>query len=405
MRILQINVVSDFGSTGRNVIEVSRMLDARGHEMYLAYGHGSSSWPNSHKIGSKLENHMHNITARISGKHGYGSRSGTLELIRYIKTVKPDVIHLGTLHMFFINIEILFTFLKDYDKPVVWTLHDCWSFTGRCPHYTTIQCDKWKTQCNAPCPEAKRYPSSLLFDKTEQMFIDKKKWFLSIDKLHLVTVSNWLKEQAGLSFFSPRPIQTIYNWIDHGTFKPSIVPQDTYDKWKVSPHQNLIISVAGNWQGSKWDDALKLAKKFPDDSYLLLVGDMPTTNDLPSNIVHIPYVSEIDDLVILYNMADVYVHFSLEDTFGKVIAEAMSCGLPVLGYDVTAIPEIIGVNKKIGAVVPPRNIDRLHAELLTVLNNGKNYYSAACRGRVLELFDMKKNILMYEKLYSNLIET
>lgn len=402
MKILQVNVVSDFGSTGRTVIEMAKVMENDGHEMFVAYGHGESSCDNSYKIGGVIENHLHNIGARITGKHGYGSKKGTLGLIEYIKDIQPDIIHLRTLHMYYINIELFFSFLSKYGKPVIWTLHDCWAYTGRCPHYTLIQCEKWKTKCSAPCPKANNYPASLFFDKTEEMFLDKKKWFTSIDKLQLVTVSHWLQSQVELSFFSGTPIQTIHNWIDHETFKPYKVCQQEYDNYLIPSNRKLVISVAGSWKGSKLEDALSLAKLLPKDCYLVLVGHMFSKVKTPCNIINVPYVNDVNKLASLYNMAGVYIHFSLEDTFGKVIAEAMSCGLPVLGYNLTAVPEIIGYDYKCGTTVTPRDIFQLHLELLKVLENGKEHYSHNSRARALKLFDMKKNIAMYERLYVKL---
>ena len=156
MKVLQINTVSGFGSTGRTCSEISEALREQGHQAYIAYGQRTSLLNGrSFKIGTKLENHYHNVYSRIWGKQGYQTKNGTKKLINYIESINPDVIHLDNLHGNYLNLEILFNYLAKADKPVFWTLHDCWAFTGKCSHYTDVGCYKWQTHCNH-CPQVKK---------------------------------------------------------------------------------------------------------------------------------------------------------------------------------------------------------------------------------------------------------
>lgn len=401
MKILQINSVSDYGSTGRNIIELTHYFHKRGNKVFIAYGHGSSSHSASHKVGGVIENHFHNLYSRVFGLHGYCSKQGTRKLIKYIEDIDPDVIHLNNLHIYYLNFELLFQFLVKFNKPIVWTLHDCWAFTGRCSHYTVAKCYKWQSSCTSPCPVLKTHTPSLFFDRTDKMFKDKARWFTALPNVEIVTVSDWLKEEVKKSYLSKYRIRTIYNWVDHGTFKQMEVLASDYTRLCIPFGKRIVLAITAHWEGTKLEDVIKLAGLLKNDQLLLVIGNLPSKINLPSNVIHIKYVHSIDTLVLLYNIADVYIHLSTEDTFGKVIVEAMSCGTPVVGYQSTAIPEVIG-DGSCGYTVEPRNIIAFNEKVQYILKAGKYFYSKECRERVLSEFDIEKNLHKYERLYKEI---
>lgn len=395
MRVLQINTVSGYGSTGRICSDLALVLKKNGHECFIAYGQGKSNDESTLKIGSKIENHFHNIFSRLSGKQAYFSTNGTNQLITYIQKIKPNLIHLHNLHGNYLNIEILFKFLSKAEIPVVWTLHDCWAFTGKCTHYTEMGCYKWQTECHH-CPQVKKYPPSLLFDQSGKMFWDKKKWFTSVKNMTLVPVSNWLASEVKNSFLQNIPVVPIYNWIDHSIFKP--INENLKVKYGIDERKFVILGVSAGWKknNNKLNDFIHLANLISNDMQIILVGKA-RAGIIPKEILHIPYVHGTDILAEIYSMADAYVHVSTEDTFGKVIAEAMSCGTPAIVYNSTACPELIG--EGCGFVVEKRNVSEINNALQKIKINGKQFYSEHCIQNVKANFDFYANTSKTIELY------
>ena len=87
---------------------------------------------------------------------------------------------------------MLFVFLKEYNKPVVWTLHDCWSYTGHCAYFDYVGCEKWKNAC-FECPQKSKYPISILKDNSKNNFQRKREAFTALEKVTVIAVSEWLK--------------------------------------------------------------------------------------------------------------------------------------------------------------------------------------------------------------------
>lgn len=392
-----VNTVSGFGSTGSICTDIASVLESQGHECYIAYGQGNTSYKKNFKIGAILENHFHNLGSRLLGKQGYFSKSGTKKLVEFISNYNPDIIHLHNLHGNYLNIEILFKFLAIYNKPVIWTFHDCWAFTGKCAYYSDVQCLKWQTHCNK-CPQVRKYPPSLFLDQSQVMFSDKKKWFNSVKNLTIITVSNWLKGEVEKSFFQNHSIHKIYNWVDHTVFKP--IERNVRNRYGIEANKFLILGVSAGWSSnnSKLKDFVALSKIISEEMQIVLVGKTYDANAIPKNIVHIPYLNNNTDLAELYSNSDVYVHLSTEDTFGKVIAEALSCGTPAIVYNATACAEIVGDG--CGYVVESRNISGVYEKIKIIKTHGKQEYAEKCRTYVLDNYNFNGNIGETINLYN-----
>lgn len=411
MKVLQINTVCGHGSTGRNCTELAQVLSAEGHECHIAYGQGTTSYKNSYKIGTRIENHLHNVCSRLFGNQGYYTERGTRGLVRYIESFQPDLIHLGNLHGNYLNLRIIFEFLAKANIPVVWTLHDCWAFTGKCSHYTVVQCGKWKTTCGK-CPIYKQYPPSLFFDRSNAMYEDKKRLFTSIQNLTVVPVSHWLAQEVQQSFLAKYQIVPIYNWINLEIFKPrdrqSV--KKTRKKYGIDENTFVVLGVSAGWSdrknsqtASKLEDFRALQKSLTrhDAIKLILVGKAKDPNHLPNGALHIPYVENVRELADIYAMADVYVHTSMEDTFGKVIAEAMACGTPAVVYNSTGCPEVVG--KGCGHVVEGRNVEQIYQMISEIREKGKAAYTQKCIAFCGENYDLLKNTRAYLDLYRNIL--
>lgn len=340
MKVLQINSVCGIGSTGRIATDIHNILIEQGHESYIAYGRDlPKNCDNAIRIGTKIDNYTHVAKTRVLDKHGFGSIQATKEFINKIKDIDPDIIHLHNIHGYYINVEILFNYLKEANKPVVWTLHDCWSFTGHCAHFDYIGCNKWKTGC-FNCPLKQEYPKSVLIDNSEWNYNKKKETFSGIKNLTIVTPSNWLADLVRDSFLNNYDIVTIHNGIDLSVFKP--IESDFRKKYKLE-NKFMILGVSSVWNQRKgFYEYIKLSNMLEEDEVIVLVGvSEKQKENLPQNIVGITRTSNVKELAEIYSSSDVFVNLTLEDNYPTVNLEAKACGTLVVTYNTGGCSETV----------------------------------------------------------------
>ncbi|MCH5170908.1 MAG: glycosyltransferase [Oscillospiraceae bacterium] len=401
MKVLQINAVNKVASTGRTCCEMSNYLIEHGDTCVTAYSKGVSVDKNAeYVIGNAYDVKLHGLFSRLSGKQAYFSKRETGKLLRFTKEFEPDIVILRNLHGNYINLPMLFSFLAENDIATVAVLHDCWFFTGKCCHYTSSGCYKWQTECR-DCPSLKKYNKSWFFDRSAEMFRDKERLFNSIPRLAVVGVSQWLTNEAKKApiFKNAREIIKIYNWIDTDVFKPV----DVYDLREQLGlgGKKMILAAASGWSREKGlETVIELSKKLSDSERIVMVGNINANVTLPDKIISMPATNSVEELVKYYSATDVFLQPSLEETFGKVTAEALSCGTPVVCFNSTANPELVG--KDCGAVVPVNDISKMLSEIRTVLSNGKSAYSEKCRDFAVQSFNMEKNISQYYALFQRL---
>ncbi len=402
MKILQINAVYGTSSTGRTYMEREQLLVKKGHDVKTAYGNGHNDTENSFRIGSDRDIKLHGLLSRITGLQAYFSKNATKRLLEYMDDYKPDIVHLGNLHGNYINLNMLLQYLAEKDIATVVTLHDCWVMTGKCTHYTMEKCYKWQTGCSH-CTQLKKDNISWFFDRTPTTWKDKKNMFLSIPRLGVAGVSDWMTNEAKKSYFKEAKIvRRIYNWIDLDVFYPR--DEDIKTTYHIPPNKFIIAVVGSGWKKDtpKTDDLLKLADKIESDCHIVWIGGGINDIESPANITKIDYISDTNELAKIYSCSDVYVHLSREDTFGKVVAEAMACGTPAVVYDSTALPELIG--KECGYVVACENVNQIKEKIDVIKKNGKSLYSQSCIDYVRENFEKDKLIEEYINLYNDLLK-
>lgn len=402
MKVVQINAICDIGSTGRTCREFNDMIFQQGHEGIILYGNQSSEYKFARKISSRYEVKFHGLLSRLLGKNASYSPFVTRRIKRFLQAYKPDVVHLRNLHGNYVNIKPLLKHLAQEDIPTVLTLHDCWFFTGKCTHYTAAGCYRWQTGCH-DCPKLKADIPSWFFDRTAEMWAEKKKLFEAIPRLAVVGVSDWITGEAKKSFLKNAEIvQRIYNWIDLSLFYPR--GRDARRQFGISEEKTAILCIGAGWneRSVKTKDLLKLAQLLPENYEIILAGKVTFTEKLPENIKPVGYFSSKEDLAKLYSACDVYVHLSREDTFGKVIAEAIACGTPAVVYDVTACPEIVG--KNCGCVVPVGDVAGVLEAIKFLTSHEKAEWEEICVEYAQEHFS--KDLLVTEtlELYRKLME-
>lgn len=401
MKVLIINAISKIRSTGRLNAEIADYLNDNGDEGYFAFSTGLP-YEKGYLIGTPCEKRLHSLLSHALGTQAYFSKRGTKKLIKYMNHLKPDVVHLGNLHSNFIHLGMLLTHLSTNNIPTVLTLHDCWAFTGKCSHFTVDECNKWMTVCGQ-CPRVKRDNKSWLFDRTQKMYRDKKKWFCNIPRLAVVGVSEWMTDQAKLSTLSSsKIIRRIYNWIDLEVFKPANA-EELRKKYNLGD-KFVILGVASVWSKSKGlEGFLNLAKEIPDDMRIMMVGQINASVQLPQNIIHIDETKSTEEMVGFYSLADVFVQLSVEETFGLVTVEALACGTPAVVINSTANPELIG--EGCGFVSNTASTHEIMQYIQKVKEIGKEVFSDHCRRFVLDNFAKEDRIKDYYQVYEEIIHS
>lgn len=401
MKVLMINIVCGSGSTGRIVADMWSLLKEQGHEAKIAYGFGEGTrvaQEDMFRFNTKSGYYRHNIAAKLTDRTGLYSARQTKRLVEYIKRYDPDVIHLHNLHGYYINYEVLFDYLAQSGKPVVWTLHDCWAFTGHCAHFAAAGCEQWKTHCSE-CPLLKEYPVCYLSGDVYNNFETKKKAFTSLGNMTIVTPSKWLAEFVGKSFLNEYPIRVIHNGIDLSLFKP--IPTD-FKKEQGFENKTMVLAVANVWSEKKGlSDVLKLSEMLGEDYQVVAVGlSEKQAESMPENIVAIQRTSSVEELAEIYSAADVFVNTSYEDTFPTVNLEALACGTPVVTYATGGSPE--SINDSCGLVVPCGDCEALKDAVLQV-KNIRPFSSELCRCRA-ECFNKDEKFEEYIELYERLVK-
>lgn len=395
MRIVQLNLTCGSGSTGKICVGISEIALANSIENQIYYFHGISNYKFSKKIYNKIYYKLQALKSRIFGNYGFNSNRSTKKIIKEIKSYNPDIIHIHNIHGHVVNFQKLFDFLKKQNIKLIYTFHDCWPFTGYCPHFVLSKCDKWKKQCNN-CVSCKNY--SWFFDNSKKNF-EKKKNALNGLNMTIVTPSNWLASLVKQSFLKEYPIKVIYNGIDLKVFKPT---ESNFRNEKKLEDKFIILGVADNWGIRKGLDVfVELSKKLSDSFKIVLVG----TNDkvdkeLPSNIISIHRTQNQIQLAEIYTAADLFVNPTREEVLGMVNIESLACGTPVLTFKTGGSPEVI--DSICGSVVECDDIDSLEKEILRIYKY-RPYSKENCINRSKQ-FDMNCKFKEYVELYNMIRE-
>jgi len=403
MRVAHINVTSGL-STGRIATDICEVLEDLGHKALLCYSRGypPQKVPSFH-IGNRVDVWLHALGARLLDRAGFLSRAATRRLVHQLELYKPDVVHLHNLHGYYVDIRTLLTWLAKAGIPVVWTLHDCWPFTGHCAYYTMAKCDRWR-QCCGSCPQRRAYPASLWLDQSERNWKEKRKYIGALPNLTLVTPSLWLGNEARRSFLGKRPIRVIPNGIDLSQFRPCDEPdliRDVVKRYSLGElgEKRMLLSVASTWDERKGlNDLVALSEILREDMMIVVLGLTPSQcGDLPITMLGIPRTQSIRELRALYTAADICLSLSHEETQGMTLLEALACGTQVLCYDTTALPET--VTPEVGAVVPEVDLQRVANACARLCDHPRTTEACIARSQQYEKYQQfAKYVSLYEEL-------
>lgn len=391
MKIVQINTTCGAGSTGKICVAVSELLTQSGVENHILYTSGHSEHPAGKKYMSAPEVKLQALKSRVLGNYGFQSKQATRRLLEELDRIAPDIVHLHNLHGHNVHLGDLLTYLKTKKIKVFWTFHDCWAFTGYCPHYDMIGCARWQTGCGQ-CPQRNRF--SWFFDRSYALYEKKKQLLTGLD-LTIITPSEWLAEQVKQSFLQDCPVQVIRNGINLSVFQPE--KSDFREKYGIAEDKLILLGVAFDWGQRKGLDVfLHLAQKLdPDKFQIVLVGtDDSVDKQLPSNIISIHRTANQAELVEIYTAADLLVNPTREDTFPTVNMESLACGTPVLTFRTGGSPEML--DEQTGRVVECDDEEALYQALLSMAEHPVG--RADCLRRATQ-FDEKDRFREYVTLY------
>ena len=416
-KLLQINpVLRTSTSTGRIMKEIGELAMANGWESYVAYSKGRDGLPGSTSIpvpvGNKASVAWHGLQTRILDRHGLGSVRATKRFIEDIRRIGPDIIHIHNIHGYFLNYRILFDFLSHSGIQVIWTVHDCWLYTGHCYHYMYAGCDRWKTGCGH-CPQRGKFPRSLLADRSARNFRDKRDAFCSMpeDRLTIVPVSDWMRSEMSESFLKDYRFQVIHNGIDTDVFSPQPALESEVRRCYGLGDRHVILGIASIWSEEKGlNDFVEMAARLDSDEVIVLVGmDRKQLDDVLSRcgrtvlgdrMVAVKRTADVHQLAGLYSTADVLVNPTWQDNYPTVNLEAISCGTPVVTYRTGGSIEAVAGDT--GFVVEQGDIEGLVDAVRRVETLGKANFMDACRSRAVKEFRKEDRYAEYIELYERL---
>jgi len=328
-----INSVCGIRSTGRICTDLATEFERDGHTVKIAYGR--EGVPEKYqgyavRIGSDADVRISAVHTRLTDKHGFANKRATKKFLAWAEAYDPDLLWLHNLHGYYINVEMLFAWIKSRPRMQVrWTLHDCWAFTGHCTHFTYAGCDQWKSRC-VKCSETREYPAAYK-DNCQQNYQRKKAAFTGVANMTLITPSYWLADLAQKSFLGAYPVEVRHNTIDTSVFKPT---ESNFRQQYHLEGKKIILGVASGWNDKKGlGDFAKLAGILSEDECIVLVGVTEAQKkQLPPAILSITRTDSTRRLAEIYTASDVFVNLTYEDTYPTVNLEAQACGTPCLTY-------------------------------------------------------------------------
>lgn len=395
MRVLQINSVYGIKSTGRIAYDLVKIQEENNIEAFVACSSTDIKGDNILSMSKgPLWDKINILKTRVFGKHGFYNKGDTRRLLRFMDKVKPDIVHLHNIHGHYVNIKMLFRYIVKHNIPVVWTLHDCWAFTGHCPHFDYVGCEKWKIGCHH-CSQQKGYPCSWFFDRSKGSYKAKKELFTSVQKMHIVTPSQWLADLTKESFLGKYPVSVIHNGIDVDAF--NFTPSDLREKLSLTD-KFVIMGIVSNFNSTKGGQYfLELSGYLKEDEQILLVSVEEEVENLPKNIIALGRTEDARELAKYYSVADVFVNPTLQDTFSMINVEALACSTPVVTFKTGGSME--SLTEECGIVAEKGNGKALYDSICKVRE--KKYDRKKCRERGME-FSRELKFKSYIEVYKNI---
>lgn len=337
-RLLLINPVCGILSTGRICTDIAQEYEAKGWEVKIAYGRRKEVPDKYRKYGVRIGNmfgvYIHALISRIFGYHatGWCSKWATLRFVGWAEEWKPDVVWLHNLHDNYVNVEVLFDWIKRHEEyEVKWTHHDFWAVTGCCCYMG--DCKGWRDGCKKCPSNYKSYRRGIFGGSEAREFKRKRSAFLGVKSMQLISPSQWVADTLRNSFLDVYSIKVVRNTIDTSIFKPT--KSDFRERFGLVD-KRMILGVSGFWEAPQkgFNDFMELSKILPGNAVIVLVGlTDKLMQKLPSNVLGLPRTNSASQLAEIYSAADVFFNPTHLDNFPTVNLEAAACGCAIITYD------------------------------------------------------------------------
>jgi len=401
MKVLIINGSLHDGSTGKIAYGLSSMLRENGHEVIFLYGDYLDKSDNFSEIciSTKSEQFVHKVYNCVTGYNSTFAPFAMHRIEKILKKFRPDVIQLYNLHGYYLNIYKLFKLIKKYDIPTVYGMIDEHPYLGYCTY--AYECEQFKEGCkNCELKIQHGYMNFWVHNKGRQTFLKKKKAYDSIVDI-IYTGPGWVIDRARESaLLKEKRLEILDEYIDTGKV---FIPRDASmlrSKLGISGDDIVVLNVARSDDKRKGVSYyIELAKSCEENLKFINIGYNGDKEGLPDNFIPINYVKNQEELATYYSLADILICTSLADTMPNVCLDALSCGTPVCGFNVTGTPYV--AEEPYGRFVDVGDIDALHK---IILENGKKdkNLSEKCRDYAVKRYSGKayysKTIDIYNRL-------
>ncbi len=400
-KILIINTTYSRGGAAKVAREIFEHISiSRKYNVYFTCGRKEKT--KNEKIfsfGNKIEFYLHAFLVRSLGIEGYGSYFSTRKLINFIKKEKFDLIHLHNLHGYYLNFFTLVDFLKSSKIPVIWTFHDEWPINPLSAYsYGCSHCKTGKGKCVNNYTYPKTYNKMFL----NLMFQRKRKAFASLEKLTIACPSSWLKERVKDSYLKNFNAIVVPNGVDVNLFKPVDNKKELREKYDLPVNKKIVFFSAVGFKEKRKgiNHVIEISRLLKNKNVLFLgagKGNIPNAE----NIYNFGYVSDKKTMADLYALSDIYIFPSLAEIMPLSVLEAMASGLPVVGFEIGPMKELI--SRKEGILTQVNDSESLAESIKEILENNdlKEKMSFNTREKVVNRFSLNKMIKEYESIYNN----
>ena len=420
MNILHINAAADSGGAGVAMARLNRALEAQGHESRILARLRRSPQPDVLTIPEALgvrqtlmNRFANNVRMQLDAWFALPQVYGSTKRILHSELFEhADIVQLHNLHGLYFNYEVLPQI--SVHKPVIWTLHDMWAFTGHCAY--SYGCVRWQDRC-FDCPllngDGRRLvePRPTLLDRTSQQWQKKQDLYQS-SKLHIVTPSVWMADQVRKSILGDAlSIQCIPNGVDLAVFGPR-EQASARQALGIRERAQVILFVAAKViQGRKGLAYLYEAlhsMQSTEEIVLLTVGSAgPSHQQLQQfEQIHLGQIADESRLNLVYSAADVYVLPTLADNQPLTVLESLASGTPVVAFDVGGLPELI-IHLHTGYLARYKDATDLAAGIRKILDDDalRARVRQSCRATAVTRYDLENQARCYVELYEHAIRT
>ncbi len=322
---------------------------------------------------------------------------------------EADILHLHWINQGYFSFNT-FQRLAKLKKPIVWTFHDMWGFTGGC-HYS-LGCEKYKSTC-LECPSLKFRKKK---DSSNKIFLEKKKLYKNL-RFNIVTCSNWLGGIVKKSFLlKDFPVTVIPNTLDIGLYKPG---EKKAARIKLNLPVDKLLILFGTMtvkDKRKGFDLLRLGLlklyndhvSLRDKLEIIVFGSAKLDEglDIPFKINFLGRLKNDEEIALSYNSADVFVAPSIEDNLPNTVMESLACGTPVVAFNIGGMPDMI-LHKQNGYLALPQSIGDLSDGIYWLLQGilGGKKFQLTARDKVINNFTPEIVSEKYKQVYKSILTT